>query len=299
MRRALVTGATGYIGSQLVGTLIAADWDVHVIVRSSALRESIRPYIGHIVIHQHDGTIGGMLELINESSPHIVFHLAAMTQSEHCPEDIESLVNTNILFSTQLLEAMSVNGIRNLVNTETFWQHCNGSKDYAPSSLYAATKQAFHDIIEYYVNAGFINAISLMLYDTYGRNDPRKKIFPLLKQAAIDKKCIYLSPGDQVIDLTHVDDVVAAYLRASEILSSERKCQSKVYSVSSGERMSLKALVKIIESETNIRFQCVWGGRPYRRNEVMSPWLGYTLPGWTPRQRIIEWIKQEFVHSDV
>ncbi len=295
MRSALVTGATGYIGSRLVGALASANWRVHIIVRSPSLPDSLEPYLDSIIVHHHDGTIEKMLEIVANSKPSIVFHLAALTQSEHSPMDVDNLIGANILFGTQLVEAMSRNGVTDLVNTETFWQHCDGDEKYAPVSLYAATKQAFHDILHYYVGINVIKVISLMLYDTYGPKDPRKKIFSLLKQAIKDDKSIDMTPGGQIIDLTHVDDVVSGFLRAGEILLVERGCQFKVYSISSGERITLKELVEMIEIEANLIFKCVWGGRPYRRNEVMSPWIGKILPGWAPRRKMVDWIKSEFI----
>jgi hypothetical protein len=51
---------------------------------------------------------------------------------------IIDLIQSNVLFGTQLLEAMGVNNTRNIVNTGTFWQHYN-NEDYNPVCLYAAT----------------------------------------------------------------------------------------------------------------------------------------------------------------
>lgn len=282
-RCALVTGATGYIGSQLVGGLLSKGWQVHIIVRPSSSTHLLDPYLDRIIVHAHDGSMVRMMNIIASTKPEIVYHLAAMTSSEHRMEDVDQMVSTNVLFSTQLVEAMFRNGTKNLVNTETFWQFCNGSVEYSPVCLYAATKQAFRDILTYYVNTGSINALSLVLYDTYGPDDPRNKLFAFLKKAAQEKQQIDMTLGEQVVDFIHVHDVIAAYIYAAEILLAKAHHNFDTYAVSSGKRMKLKQLVELIAHETGISIQPNWGKKPYRTNEVMVPWLGKPLPGWKPK----------------
>jgi nucleoside-diphosphate-sugar epimerase len=291
---ALVTGASGYIGSHLVEGLLAEGWQVHAITRPSSLQRLLEPYLQRIKVHVHDGSMQGMSRIIAAAKPDVVFHLAAMVSSEHRMEDVDQMINSNILFSTQLVEAMFLNGSRNLVNTETFWQHCNGSDDYDPVCLYAATKQAFRDLLGYYVSVARVNAISLVLFDTYGADDPRNKFFTFLKQAAKEKRQIDMTPGEQLVDMTHVDDVVAAYLLAGEMLLSEIVTNLKTYAVSSGQRMTLKQLVELIVHETGIPLQPRWGGRPYRTKEVMRPWVGELLPGWQPKVDMATGVRDVF-----
>ena len=293
-RCALVTGATSYIGSHLVEGLLAEGWQVHAITRPSSLQCLLEPYLQRITIHVHDGSMQGMLRIVAAAKPDVVYHLAAMVLLEHRMEDVDQIINANVLFSTQLIEAIFRNGCRNLVNTETFWQHCNGSEEYDPVCLYAATKQAFHDILYYYVSVARVNAISLVLYDTYGPDDPRNKLFSFLKQAAKEKRQIDMTPGEQLVDMTHVDDVVVAYLRAGEMLLSENVTNLNTYAVSSGQRMTLRQLVELIVHETGIPIQPRWGGRPYRTNEVMKPWGGKPLPGWQPKVDLATGIRDVF-----
>ena len=61
--------------------------------------------------------------------------------------DIKEMINSNIMFGTQILEAMVLHSVPYFVNTGTYWQHFDG-KSYNPNSLYAATKQSFQDILK-------------------------------------------------------------------------------------------------------------------------------------------------------
>lgn len=283
MKCALVTGGSGYIGSRLVERLIADGWRVHVILRPSSSLNLLSSCVSRLTIHLHDGSMGEMLDIVATAKPDVVFHLAAMATADHRPEVVDQMVLSNVLYSTQLVEGMTRNGVRNLVNTETFWQYRHGSNDYDPVCLYAATKQAFHDILHYYVNTGAVRAISLVLFDTYGPRDPRKKLFNLLKQAAHEIRSLDMTPGEQIVDMTHIDDIVEAYIQAAEMLLTENISKLATYAVTSGRRMTLKELVELVVRETGASIHPNWGGRPYRTNEVMVPWLGKPLPGWHPK----------------
>ncbi|QNA88228.1 NAD-dependent epimerase/dehydratase family protein [Massilia sp. Dwa41.01b] len=182
--------------------------------------------------------------------PDTVFHLAAAFVAEHVPGDIDRLVHANLLFATQLLEAMRVNGVRLLVNTGTAWQHY-GNRDYDPVNLYAATKQAFEAILAYYVNAhGFI-AATLALFDTYGPGDERPKLMRALWRAAREGRPLAMSSGRQLLDLVYVDDVVDAYLAAESALR-EGGAGHRHYGVSSGAPLPLRDVVAAFEQAAGV-----------------------------------------------
>jgi nucleoside-diphosphate-sugar epimerase len=278
-KRALITGATGYLGSNLAYHLTNQGWDVHIITRTNSDLKVLDDILHKITVHCHDGTSSGMVEVMANAKPEIVFHLASLFLAQHKTEDIESLIISNLLFSTQLVEAMAINGIRHLVNTGTSWQHYN-SEDYNPVNLYAATKQAFEDILLYYIEAHGLKATTLALFDTYGPNDPREKLIGLLWKAANSQQPLSMSPGEQMIDLVHVDDVIRAYIRAADKLQ-DQSGGHVCYGVSSGTPIRLIDLVAAFQKATKTKLPISFGGRPYRQREVMVPWTSFqSLPEW-------------------
>lgn len=279
-RIALVTGATGFVGSHLTRRLVGEGWEVHILSRSGS-RLSDSSEFGHVENHVHDGSTQSMVSCVAKAKPDVVFHLASLFLSQHETKDIELLIQSNVLFGNQLLEAMKANGITNFINTGTSWQHYN-NEDYNPVCLYAATKQAFEAIMEYYVQACSFKAITLKLFDTYGPDDPRPKLFHLLKKAAISREPLDMSPGEQLIDLVHIDDVVEAYLIAAQRLLEGKVSRHETYAVSSGNPIPLKELVQIYLAASGSVISVNWGARPYRFREVMSTWnRGAKLPGWS------------------
>jgi nucleoside-diphosphate-sugar epimerase len=280
-KRTLVTGATGYIGSNLVRHLLAEGWDVHIVIRPNSDLQVLGTELDKLTVHSHDGTSSGMVDVLANAKPDIVFHLASLFLAQHQTDDVEALISCNLLFPTQLLEAMAATDVRYLVNTGTSWQHYE-DKAYNPVNLYAATKQAFEDILTYYIEAHYLKATTLVLFDTYGPNDPRAKLIPLLLKTAYSKQPVSMSPGEQSIDLVYIDDVVRAYSLAAHALEIQVDGHTR-YGVSSGAPIRLIDLVVAFQNATQATLPITFGGRPYRAREVMFPWTNYqSVPGWRP-----------------
>lgn len=287
--RALLTGATGFIGSHLLGHLRTSGWEVAVLARPAAAAMLSQQFAASRV-YSYGGSTAEVLEVLGEYRPGVVFHLSSHFLATHDSTQIESLVSSNILLGTQLLEAMRVAGVTCLVNAGTSWQNYAGAA-YNPVNLYAATKQAFEDIVGYYTQTAGLRAVTLRLYDSYGERDERRKLLRLLLDSLRTGEPLGMSPGDQVLDLVHVDDICRAFLRAAE-LAMEMPVGARIYAVSSGERRSLKQVVATLEEAAGRKIAIQFGARPYRDREVMVPWVGPPLPGWVPEISLLEGLKR-------
>lgn len=283
----LVSGSSGFIGSHLVKRLLQEKHDLCVIARPST---KIKQKINTFVYRDSPGKLNPFLEKEKFDG---VIHLASLFLAQHKTEDIKGLVDSNILFGTILLEAAVKNNISWFINTGTFWQHYQ-NKNYAPVNLYAATKQAFENIAKYYIETSQINFVTIKLNDTFGPGDTRPKIFTLWKKISETGQQLDMSKGEQIIDISFIDNVIDGYIQLIRLVSSDknRKLSGKSFAISSNERMTLRKLAKTYEQATKKKLNINWGKRPYRPREVMIPWSkGKKIPGWRQNATLKEGIK--------
>ena len=292
MRRALITGATGYIGGRLARRLVADGVSVAALVRPASDTAPLSDLGAGIRLYEHDGTTGGLARLVADARPEAAFHLAASGSAEHEPGDVEPIILAHMLFATQLAEALAARKVPILVNVGTNWQHADGAPGYAPNSLYAATKQAFQDVLAYYVRAAKLRAVTLKLFDVYGPGDSRGKLFGLLSAAQSSGVPLKMSPGEQALDLVHVDDVIAALIAAYRLLAESPAHVGRSFAVSSRRHVRLRDVVAVFERISGQPVPIDWGGRPYRRGEVMTPWRGEPVPGWRAEVSLEEGIRR-------
>lgn len=293
----LLTGATGYIGSQLTARLIAEGHDVAVLVRPTSKLDVLQSIISKVHVFIYDNSYLSIYRALTDFKPEVVFHIASLVVAQHKNDNIEALVNSNVNFPTQLLEAMNQVGVKYLINTGTFWQHYQ-NQPYNPVNLYAATKQAFECMLEYYIQAHDFKAITLKLFDTYGPGDTRPKLFSLLREVARSGKELKMSPGNQLIDLVYIDDVLNAYTKMLKRITSING--HELFAISSKSPLSLKKLVSIYEENIDCSLKIIWGGIGYRQREVMSPCtLINTPPEWIAKTNLDAGIRSMELDSSI
>ena len=278
--KTLLTGATGFLGGHILRSLVQAGEDVHILVRTGSNLSVLDDVRAKVTIHTHTGDTESLVQLMQQITPDCILHLAAYFVGEHAEKDVIPLVESNVLFTTQLAEAAARAGVRKFIHTGSAWEHTGPSHEQ-PCSLYSATKQACRLMLRYYADTAGLQVITLSLFDTYGPRDTRRKLFFLWNQCAATQTPLAMSPGEQQLDLVHADDVVAAFQAARALLLAADGPVFAEYAVSSGRLMRLRELADIYARIMGVRLPIEWGARPYRVREVMVPWREFTpLPGW-------------------
>ncbi|EIF5161057.1 TPA: NAD(P)-dependent oxidoreductase [Vibrio cholerae] len=273
--RVLITGASGFIGKHFIKQN-KGKYILTALVRSNSVLDD-----NGIVKHEYDGTIESIERALEKID--IVLHLATYYAAEHHSSDVKSLISTNIDFGVNLLEAMKNKNVKRIVNIGTTWQKFNGD-DFCYANLYAATKQAYQEILNFYVDAYEFKAIHLHLNDTYGCDDKRSKIIQLMIEAAFSGVHLDMSKGDQLFCPSHVNDTIKAINICLELVEKQEKGY-KIYSIISMEKsLTIRNLASIIERKTKKELKIRWGARPYRAREIMCPpFDAYAVvPDWIP-----------------
>ncbi len=290
----LVTGATGYIGRNLVNYLVNNLNQVGIIVRESSDLSIFKDNInkGNIKVFYYRGNYKSIEEIFQSSEFDVVLHLASFASYSIESKDIGEMILSNITFGSYLLEAMAKYNCSKFVNTGTYWQNSLSDK-YNPICFYAATKQSFENIVDYFVLYKNISCITLKLLDTYGKSDNRNKIFNLLEQSYKNNSELNMTKGEQKINLVYIDDVVAAFVHACQLLNKNpySGSHSRFY-VAGKESLSLKEIVKTYMEVTGRNISINWGAMDYRKQQIMTPYIGDILPEWEAKYGIKQGIRK-------
>lgn len=287
--KVLVTGASGFLGSRLVRRLLEERHEVACLSRASSAHKSEFFALPRWTAGE-DGS--GFREALEGFRPEVVAHLAAHYVAEHGYKDVGSLVRSNVLFGAYLLDAMREVGCDALVYAGTSWQHYR-DREYCPVNLYAATKQAFSTLADYYRDAAGLRLLELHLYDSYGADDPRKKLINLLKFSARSADKLAMSAGDQRLHLVHVDDVSRGVALACQRVLEWAPGERNIYRLPSQKAVSLRELIAAFNAANpKCPVKVIWGKRDYREREVFQPWeKANILPGWQPAIPLLEGLK--------
>jgi nucleoside-diphosphate-sugar epimerase len=286
IRRALITGATGYIGSRLAQHLVTEGWTVHALVRAGSDQTRLPK---STVCHVHGGNASAMMRAVADATPYVVFHLAALPLGIHQTADVDPMIAANIGLGAQLLEAMAQTGCRNLIEAGSYWEY-DAAGEYCPNSLYAATKHAFRTLTRYYSRSPGMRVITLLLYDVYGPGDWRGKFLSQLARGLAEGTQLAASPGEQLLDYVHVDDVVRGFtIAAARLERVNAKASAEIFRLDSGRRVRLRDLAQLFASVAGRPLEVRWSERPYSPLQIMDPLhVGPRLPGWEPQVSLEE-----------
>ena len=261
----LITGATGYVGTTLVPYLLE-----HGIKQPCLLvrnKEKAQTLYADNALYI-DSSTDSWREVLIAYNPDVVLHMAGLLNSHHDAETAIALVNSNILLTTELLEAVSHTDCQYFINVGTCWEFRYGNEQFVPNTLYAATKSAVHPIISFYQTQSKWKWVNVILYSAYGKRNVPKKIFELLYDSLDAPKPMPFTKGEQILDFIHVDDIADFFYT---LLKDLNKINDPFiqFHLGTGKGYSLREVAQVLERLTGKHVNADWGALPYRPHELM------------------------------
>ncbi len=247
--KSLVTGATGFLGGTLTRRLHGMGWDVTALGRNP-LRlneledEEIRALRGDIT--KKDDLLAAC------KNQEVVFHCAALPSPWG---NYEKFYQANVIGTRNVVQACLKNNVRRLVHVSTpsiyfdYCSHLNVKENDPlpePISAYAATKLLAEEEIDKGFEKG-LAVVSIRPRALFGEGDT--VIFPRLLSRLKSGRLPILGDGENVVDLTYIQNVVDALLLCAE---SPANTLGKKYNISNGEPVKIWELVNRICNELNL-----------------------------------------------
>lgn len=252
-----VTGAEGFIGSHLVEQLVASGHHVRAMTQYNSF--GTRGWLDGLPAEVMDSVTvipgdvrdaAAVTRLV--AGCQTVYHLAALVSVPHSYEAPRMHVETNVLGTLNLLEAVRAVGVSRLVHTST--SETYGSARYVPmdekhpqtaQSPYAASKIAADRVAESYHHAFGVPVVTVRPFNTYGPRQSLRAVIPtVICQALEGQRDIRLGSLAPIRDFTYCEDTAAAFRAAGA--SPDEAVVGKIFNVGSGEAISIGGLVALI-----------------------------------------------------
>lgn len=326
MRRALVTGGAGFIGSNLTKELVKQGWQVDVVDdMSNGHLHLLDPHktrvflpslasiyethharnITDVYVFECDFSHAEVLQRIIDKKYDVVFHQAAVPQVSYSVEQPVVTTDINLLRSIALLHAC-VNNVEKVVVASSSAVYGDArviptdeTSLRNPKSPYALQKSVLEDYCRLFGNLYGLDTVCLRYFNVFGSGQYGDSPYSTAVSAWCDaikhgKSLRSDGDGTQSRDMCHVDNVVSANILAAE---TANKLMGNAYNVCCGNRIENREILRYLtERFPNVEVRHA----PWRPGDVMhtqGDWsaanrdFGYTpvVNFWEGLEKTLSW----------
>lgn len=272
--KVLVTGGAGFIGSHVVEALLREGAEVVVVDdMSTGSVDNLAPHLQDERLRIEVASISTVLPDALEGVTMGV-HLAARTEVAASIEDPAGTVETNVLGSVHVLDALDSAGARSAVVASSAAVYgevpvpVDETGPHQPISPYGAGKLAVDHFVSYYAHHTDLAVCALRFFNVYGpRQHPKSPysgVISVFSAAALRGRDLVVNgDGEQTRDFVHVEDVVRAILLA---LGSPG-ARGEAINIGTGQATTINDLARAVISASDSASHVVHG--PPREGDIM------------------------------
>ncbi len=310
----LLTGITGFIGSELGRRLVQEGYEVYGLIRHTSGRslEPISDYLDKVHLIQGDLREYHSVRLtVRESDPEFVLHLGAVTPVRLSFDDPFSCIDVNLRGTANLVHATLSHApnLRSFILASTMevygWQQkeepFSEELPLHPASPYAVSKAAADMYVRMMGRVSDLKYTVLRPCNSYGRKHETGFVVEYLVTAMLRKQKVYLGTPNSVRDMMYVDDHIAAYLAAM----NNEQANMETFNVGTGGGTPMEELANQIAQVTGYNGSIIEGyppGYPHRPAFADPHYLSLSARrireklGWEPKYSLIDGLRETVEH---
>lgn len=261
MLKYLITGGSGFIGSNLVAALLSNNENVRILDNfSTGRRQNIEPFVDQIEIIEGDLRSYHIVQQAVEGVDYIL-HQGALPSVPRSVSDPITSNEVNVLGTLNLLQAARNAGVKRIVSASSSSVYGN-SKDLPkqegmltnPLSPYAVSKLAAEQYSQSFHRLYGLETVALRYFNVFGpRQDPTSQysaVIPKFITAILNQQPITIhGDGSTSRDFSYIENVINANLLACVA----PKAAGSIVNIACGERYTLLDLVQNLHEITGIK----------------------------------------------
>ncbi|HEX7042126.1 MAG TPA: NAD-dependent epimerase/dehydratase family protein [Patescibacteria group bacterium] len=249
----LITGGSGFVGANLIRSLINSKHEVNLLLRKKTNIWRINNILSQVNIYDSDLLDKKALStIVAKIKPDYIFHLAAHG-AYSSQTNLDEMIATNIIGLSNLLEASLAISYKCFVNTGSSSEYGYKQKPMKetdllqPESFYAATKASATYLSQVFAKKYNKPIITFRLFSVFGPYEDPTRLIPTAITSALSNKTLALTSGIVKRDFIYVEDVVKAYLQTMK----KKIKPGEIYNIGTGKQYSNDDVAKIIKSLNN------------------------------------------------
>jgi len=213
-------------------------------------------------------------------------NFATLYSGSHSHNQISDFIESNILFPT-LIYDLIYKKTKKVINFGSMMQHYK-NKTLTSKNLYAATKNAFEMIANYYTEINKeTKSYNIKFYESFGDNDKRLKIIPSIIRNYKKNKITKILSKKLSLNIIHTDDIINSIM-----ILLNNNIKSGSYCIKNTYNIKIYRLINLLNKKLDKKIKVKYENKIIKPNSYNNLKI---LPGWKPMKKLENKILKTFL----